>query len=419
MRKILSALTLVALALSAISCSSASGARDGSPLVVGALYPVGGAQGRGGPAEARGVQIAAQLVNEAGGVNRRPIRVRTLDVPGSDAAKPAVARLAKEGVQIILGSYGSTISKPAADEAARRGLLFWETGAVGEMSGAGAGSHVFRVSPTGGTLGRQAVAFIADRIAHMMKVRASTLRFSVAFVDDVYGRSVADGALAEIAARKLPLAANIGYDAHDYDAADVVRRVAAARTDVLFVSAYLEDGVAIRRETVRQHVPLKAAIGTSSSFCMKEFGAALGPQSIGLFASDKPDTGLNVDALAPDARDAMRRANAIYLQRYGEDMGPAALAGFSAAWGLFRYVLPRAKSDAPRDVAAAARAVKVPAGGLPNGSGLQFGAAGTPDAGENVLAASVIWEWTRDGKRTVVWPPQFATTPVQLIPLAA
>jgi hypothetical protein len=62
--------------------------------------------------------------------------------------------------------------------------------------------------------------------------------------------------------------------------------------------------------------------------------------------------------------------------------------------------------------------VKVPSGGLPNGSGLQFGEKGTPAAGENVLAASVIWEWTRDGRSTVVWPPQFATTPVQLIPLA-
>jgi branched-chain amino acid transport system substrate-binding protein len=413
MRKVVCALALVVLGAGTLSCSSTPS------LVVGAIYPVGGSQGEGGLAEARGVRLAAELVNDAGGVAGRRIDVRTLDVPGADGAARAVSRLAGQGIRVILGSYGSTISKPAADEAARRGVVFWETGAVGEMSGAGAGSTVFRVAPTGGTLGRQAISFVTDHVAAMMKTQAARLRYAVAFVDDVYGRAVADGALGEIAKRKLTLAARIPYDPHRYDAKAIVQSIAAARTDVLFVSAYLQDGIALRKETVRQHVPLKAAIGTSSSFCMTDFGEALGAQASGLFASDKPDTGLNAAALTPEARAAMRRANALYEKRFGEEMDPPALAGFSAAWALFRHVLPKARSMRPSAVAAAARAVVIPSGGLPNGSGLQFGAAGTPLAGENVLAASVIWEWTRDGKRTVVWPPQFATTAVQLIPLAA
>ena len=57
-------------------------------------------------------------------------------------------------------------------------------------------------------------------------------------------------------------------------------------------------------------------------------------------------------------------------------MSPAALAGFSAAWALFADVLPAASSLAPLDVAEAARTIRLPAGSLPNGSGLRFGATG-------------------------------------------
>jgi hypothetical protein len=185
---------------------------------------------------------------------------------------------------------------------------------------------------------------------------------------------------------------------------------------VLFVVAYLEDGVALRREQVRQHLPLLASIGTSSSYCMPEFGALLGRDAVGLFASDKPDThGINPSGLAPDARALLDRADAAYQKANGHSMSAAALAGFSGAWALFRHVLPEAGSLDPADVAAAARRARVPAGGLPNGSGLEFAPPGSADAGANLRAASVIWEWTEVNRREVTWPPQFATAPIASI----
>jgi hypothetical protein len=57
----------------------------------------------------------------------------------------------------------------------------------------------------------------------------------------------------------------------------------------------------------------------------------------------------------------------------------------------------------------------VPAGGLPNGSGLEFAPPRGADAGANLRAASVIWEWTQVNQREVTWPPQFATSPIATI----
>jgi hypothetical protein len=56
-------------------------------------------------------------------------------------------------------------------------------------------------------------------------------------------------------------------------------------------------------------------------------------------------------------------------------------------------------------------------GALPNGSGLRFGDPGTRDAGDNLRAAGVIWEWIRPGEHVVVWPPPFATHPVEALPI--
>src|SRR5918995_1323861 len=320
MRHLRPLLVLLVLLLVA-SCTS----DPPEPVRVGAIYPLSGTQGMGGIDEYHGVRVAAELINAEGGVGGRPVVLDQVDVPEADAAPGAIKALADRGVDLVLGSYGSTISSPAATAAAGHGSLFWETGAVGKLAGPGEGDLVFRV-------------------------------------------------------------------------------------------AYLKDGVALRQEQVRQHLPLLASIGTSSSYCMPEFGALLGQDAVGLFASDKPDThGINPSGLAPDARALLDRADAAYREANGHSMSAAALAGFSGAWALFRHVLPEAGSLTPGDVAAAARRARVPAGGLPNGSGLEFAPPGGPDAGAKLRAASVIWEWTEVNRREVTWPPQFATAEIAAI----
>jgi branched-chain amino acid transport system substrate-binding protein len=404
-RKLVSALAAVAFV--AAACSG----NGPAPITVGAIYPLSGAQGPGGVDEHRGVLLAAELVNADGGIGGRPLEVSSIDVAGADAAAAAVEQLHAEGIDVVLGSYGSTISAPASVAAAARQMLFWETGAVGTLPmGADSGRLTFRVPPTGGTLGRNAIAFTADELAGGLGREPASLRYAVSFVDDVYGRSVADGAKAELVARGLDLVGSVGYDLATFDADAVARKIAGLRPDVLFVSAYLDDAVAMRRALVRHHVPLLASIGTSSSYCMPAFGVKLGTDAVGLFASDKPSANtIDPSGLTPDAAALLSRANGAYRDAYGRDMSAAALAGFSASWALFHDVMPAAGTLGPDAIAQAALAQDLPRGSLPNGSGLRFGPPGGPGAGDNLAAAGVIWEWVHPGHAEVVWPPQFAT----------
>ena len=145
------------------------------PVRVGAIYPLSGTQGMGGIDEYHGVRVAAELVNAEGGIGGRPLVLDQVDVPEADAAPGAIKALADRGVDLVLGSYGSTISSPAATAAAGRGSLFWETGAVGKLAGPGGGDLVFRVAPTGGLLGRGAIRFVADQLAPKLGRRPSSL----------------------------------------------------------------------------------------------------------------------------------------------------------------------------------------------------------------------------------------------------
>lgn len=406
----------VALATAASLLGLAACESDPAPLRIGAVYPLSGTQGPGGLEEFRGVQVAVELANDDGGVRGRRIELAPVDVPGADAAPGAVADLAGRGIEVVLGSYGSTISAPAAEAASRRGLLFWETGAVGEMSGDGAGELAFRFAPTGAVLGRNAIEFVADRYAPLLGRDPSELRYAVTLVDDAYGRAVARGALDEIGARGYPLAARLPYDPRTVDMADLVAELAAAEPDVLFVSAYLEDAVAMRREMVAQGLDLLAGIGTSSSYCMPQFGAELGEEAVGLFASDKPDqSALDPSGLTPEGRALLERAGGAYAERFGGPMSAAALAGFSAAWALFAEVLPAADGFTSAAVARAANAADLPEGSLPNGSGLRFGSPGSATAGANVLASSLIWQWQSAAAPSAVWPPRFATHSIERI----
>jgi len=390
-------------------------ARSAAAIEIGAIYPTGGSHGRGGQDEWRGASMAAEYVNARGGVNGRPVRLVLEPAESSDQAPGAVRRLAARGVPAIVGSYGSTISAPAAGEASRAGIVFFETGAVGKLSMAATDTDlVFRFPPTGAHLGSAAVAFARDQLMPVMKRDPRSLRYAVTYVDDVYGRAVGDGAADEIRRDGLTLAGVFPYVVGG-DYAALVRRIAASRADVLLVSAYLQDGIAIRKETVAQRLPLLASVGTSSSYCMHEFGAALGDAAVGLFASDKPDGHvLDPTRLTPQAAEALQWSRDEFERRYDHEMTAAALTGFSGTFALLAHALPAAAALTPAGIADALRATRIEQGALPNGSGMGFEAGSS----QNLLATSVIWQWTAPFTRTVVWPPQFATGSILPLPIA-
>ena len=411
---------LPALALGLISLSCVLSACSQTPtLRLGAVFPMHGPQASSAREELRGVQIAADLTNRDGGVKGRHIEMDVRDLETREAAPKAVGSLHDDGVPLVLGAYSSQLSIPAAAAASSSRLVYWEAGAVADRLTGEGSPWVFRVGATGSNLGDNSARFAATQLAPRLGLSPSQTRVAVVWENDAYGQSVADGAVATAQASGLQVVGRTTYDAYKPDWTSVMAQVAAARPDVLVLASYIPDGEGFRRAMLAEHVRVGAMIGSSMAECMSDFGDDLGPQAVGVFASDRPGGGFNPGALgAIGARNYARFAAAWRAQTGDATPDEEGLAGFSAAWALFHYVLPAAHSFSPGDIATAARQTSLAEGELPNGAGLHF-ATDRVHEGQNLLAAAVIWQWQAVRHSVVVWPPAYATGAPAMVPLPA
>jgi len=417
LKPVVRVMACLAIVLVSSGISSAARSATPSPIRIGALYPLSGSQGSGGREEFHGLQVAASLVNGAGGVRGRRIDFVTVNAPSADAAPAAVDDLKRRGVSIVAGSYGSTISLPASAEAQRDNLIFWESGAVATMVTERGYANVFRTVTTGNSLGRAAARYLASVVAPRLHLAVPRVRAAVVYATDVYASSVGEAMTAETKALGFHLTGVLTYDPYRYHFQPLVARLKSMRPDVVLVAGYVPDAIAFRRETLRQRVHPAAMIGTSSAFCMPAFGVPLGKDAVGLFASDKPDATFNPAALQPSARRLLAQATAAYERAFGTSMTAPAVAGFVAGWVLFHEVLPRARSLDAAAIRGAALAVNLPYGSQINGAGVRFAGPDAPDEGQNLRAISVIWQWQRPGHAAIVYPASYATAQPLLVPL--
>jgi branched-chain amino acid transport system substrate-binding protein len=366
--------------------------------------------------ELNGIQVAVDAVNSGGGVAGRPLRLVTRDVTTREAVDPAVRGLKSAGAQVILGTYSSALSIPAAYSTSTAGLVYWETGAVADQVTGEALPHVFRVGASGTTLGQGSATFAAEQLAPRLKRAVADLRLTVVQEHDPYGDSVAGAAVREAQGRGAQVSPVITYDARNPDWDTVFAGVLAAHPDVLVLASNIPDGVAFRREMLSRNLKVGALIGSTMAECGPEFGAELGDDAIGVFASDRPTRGFNPDALAGDARAAYDTLAREYWTRFQAVPGEEAISGFSAAWALVHDVLPAARTLDPEGIATAAENLDLANGALPNGGGLRFSRE-PADRGQNTRAASVVWQWQGYRKSVTVWPPVLATGRVTMVPL--
>ena len=397
------------------------------PLRVGVVLPLSGMPAELAGQERLGIQLGADLVNADGGVQGRQIVLDVRDLSDSSQAASVVAQFKAERASVVVGSYASDLSIAVSSAAASAGLVYWESGAVADqLTGRGL-PLVFRVGADGARLGANSAAFAATELAPRLGKTASTLRVTIVAATDDYARSVADAAAAGIGSAGSVLADRIDYSLSVPDWPSVLQKLVASKPDVVILAAHIPDGEAFRRAMIAANVHVGALIGSTMAQCVGDFGEELGADAIGVFASDRPTGGFNPSALQPAALALYDRFGAAWTKANGSTQpSEEGLAGFAASWALFHDVLPNvAQLDDPASIAAAARAVDLPEGSLPNGSGLRFSNE-QGRLGQNELAAAVVWQWQRPTTEAVaspqsvtVWPAQFASGPIDssLVPL--
>jgi branched-chain amino acid transport system substrate-binding protein len=107
------------------SSSSAAGAKGDGELVIGTLLPQTGSLAFLGPPEFAGVDLALKEINDAGGVNGKPVKKFDSDSGDTktDTASQSVDRLISNKVDAIIGAASSSVTLSVIDKIVGNGTL--------------------------------------------------------------------------------------------------------------------------------------------------------------------------------------------------------------------------------------------------------------------------------------------------------
>jgi neutral amino acid transport system substrate-binding protein len=178
----LGAAWLLAMALTA--CSSSGGTGSGNAIAVGALLPFTGALAASGANLERALLMAAEPVNQAGGIEGRPIRIISRDTHSDTTRGLAAAQeLVDQGVVAVIGPEDDTLAQAVAPMLEANHVLFLSPGLTSlESAQSGELSYWFRTCTSTTTLAEAlAKRVFADGMKSMVLLHGGDnydLRFS-------------------------------------------------------------------------------------------------------------------------------------------------------------------------------------------------------------------------------------------------
>ncbi len=321
---ILSLMLLFALALLAAGCgqspvaqptatsppptkvvpSTAVAAPSGKPIKFGVAGPMTGSAAAYGESQLNGVKIAVTEINEAGGINGRPIEI----VPGDDQCDPTQAAnvaqkfVADPDIFAVIGHVCSSASLAAGPIYDQAGLTMITGSSTNPVVTEQGWTHIFRTITTD-----------ADQGPEMAKLGIDVLglkRFAIIFANHDYGRGLRDATVPAIEARGGEVVAVETYapgETTDFSAQ--LTKIAEAKPDALVLLTDYAEGGLIAGQRM-QHGLENVTVIASAGNAHQEY--------VNLAGKDAAEGNLLVVYYNPDSDDpATVEFNKKYVARWG------------------------------------------------------------------------------------------------------
>jgi len=365
------------------------------PVNIGALYPVTGSMAQIGQGCVNAAKLAAEMVNEAGGI--KSLGGAKLNLIISDVqSDTTVTRtetdrlISGNKLSAIHGCYASALTL-IASEVAERAKVAIITGSSTDQLNKG---RQYTFTPFA-----RASQFAKAQL-QMAKLLSDKPKVAVIFENTAFGTSTSNGLREQAPGEGVEIVLFEPYSAGFADAGPLINKVKASGADAVFSVSYLNDLILIVK-TIKQ-TGLKVALnGGSGGFVI-------------------PDFYKNVDALAEglqgvahwnhDSDANAQKVNAEYKKRYGEFIFEYA-GGLVAQTFILADALERAASTDPQKVRDALSTLDVSTGYAAMGPGgkVKFG----PD-GKNIYAHPVGVQW-QHGDLASVFPKEDARAPLMKV----
>lgn len=366
---------------------------------IGALYPFSGGLALLGDESFRGVQLAVEERNAAGGINGRPVVLVKADAVDANQAVGEARRLTSvEGVSAVFGSYASGISSAATQVTELAGVPYFELGAVADTITGRGFKYVFRSNSTAKNFAERTLESVVAVVGPTLKVDPKSLKLAIIHEDGPYGALV--GGFQKEEAKRLGL--NVvevqPYSAKTVDLSSLILRLKGAGADLVLHTAYQNDAVLFFRQAAAAGYKPRAVIGAGGGYSLNDTAQAVGAAMEGVYNVDFPQITMN-PAGAPGLNE--------FVAAYQKKFGSAPRSGHSltnyVGAKTFLEVLARARSADKDKIRDAVLAYKQPAGASATGWGFEFA-----DNGQNKLAGTNLMQW-QQGKLVTVYPASVAT----------
>lgn len=183
---------------------------DDGVLVIGVLLPTTGSGAQLGGPMINAVRLAVERINTAGGVNGADVELVEVDEGGSVAsAGLGVDTLVAEGVDAIIGPASSIAALAELSSIVAAGLLACSPSATALMLDEFPDNGLFFRTAPSDSLQAIAIAQVLEQTG------AATV--SIGFLDDAFGRGLADAVETAVSARNLQVAGRVAFSSTESD----------------------------------------------------------------------------------------------------------------------------------------------------------------------------------------------------------
>jgi branched-chain amino acid transport system substrate-binding protein len=357
-------------------------ARAAEPVNIGALYPVTGSFAQIGQGCVNAAKLAAEMVNDAGGI--KSLGGAKLNLVVSDVqSDTTVTRTETDrlisgySLSAVHGCFASALTLIASEVCERAKVPLITGSSTDQLNH---GRH-FTFTPFA-----RASQFAQAQL-EMAKLVSDKAKIAVVFENTAFGTATSNGLREQAPGQGAEIVLFEPYSAGLTDAGPLINKVKASGANMLFPVSYLNDLILIIR-SIKQ-VGLDIAInGGSGGFVIPDFYKNVATLAEGLLGVAHWNHDIDANA---------QKVNAEYQKQYGEFLFEYA-GGLVAQTFMLADALERAASRDPEKVRDALAALDVSSGlaAMCPGGKVKFG----PD-GKNIYAHPVGVQWQKGDLATV------------------
>lgn len=374
-------------------------------IKIGALYPFSGALALLGDESFRGVELAVEERNAAGGLKGKKIEIVKGDAVDPSQAVGEARRLTSvEKAPVIFGTYSSSLSLAATQVTELASIPYFELGAVSDPITERGYKFVFRTNPTAKDFGAKTVDAVLDRIAPALKLDGKALKVAIIHEDSLYGQTVAGFQAARAKEKGLAIVETMPYSAKSVDLTPLVLRLKSAAVDIVLQTSYQNDTVLFFRQMKEQGFKPKAVIGAGGGYSMVDTMKAVGAENM--------EGALDVDFTQYRSNPAGAPGIEDFVKKYQAKYGTPPRSGHSLAnymgSKVFFDAMEKAKDLSGAAIREEVMKVDVKAGTTATGWGAKFN-----DKGQNERAEPFLMQW-RKGELVTVAPDSAAVEKLSL-----